>query len=89
MPKAISPFLGKHRAKTHAECRAALCAVCFSGGPFIQAVTTTIESQIQEFLHKDFSLAKYHLPSSICSSCRLKLSKYTKVFYKLKIFQDI
>ena len=67
----------KHRARTHSESRAAVCALCFSSGPTssLQKVTATIESKIQDTVHPDYSLAKDHLPTSICSSCRLKLSK--------------
>ena len=79
-PRAQPPFLQKHRARTHDESRAVLCALCFNrGGKDIRLVTPVIVSQIQRFVHSDYSLAKLHLPTSICGSCRQKLSRYEKV----------
>ena len=72
--------MGKHRARTHSECRAALCALCFTrGAGKLRPITSDIEGQIQTFLQPDFSLKKLSLPTSICGSCRLKLSRFDKV----------
>ena len=74
------PFVGKHRARTHSECRAALCALCFTrGAGKLQSITREIERQVQTLLQADFSLSKLSLPTSICTSCRLKLSRFEKV----------
>ena len=90
MPKApAARYLGKRRAKTHDECRAGLCALCFNGGGDLRLISSKFEVQIQLFLQKDYSLSKSYLPTSICGSCRLKLIKYAKVrkiqeIYKLE-----
>ena len=90
MPKApAARYLGKRRAKTHDECRAGLCALCFNGGGDLRPISSKFEVQIQPFLQKDYSLSKSYLPTSICASCRLKMIKYAKVrkiqeIYKLE-----
>ena len=45
----------------------------------MRPVSLKHEAQIQNFLQKEYSLSKDYLPSSICGSCRNKLSRYEKV----------
>ena len=81
-PRALPPFKQKHRARTHTENRAALCAVCLTSPQSVRPLSANGVTQLQKFLQPGFSLAKDHLPTSICSPCRLKLSKYEKVMLK-------
>ena len=80
-PRAQPLFKQKHRARTHAECRAALCAVCLTSPKSVRPLTAKGVTQLQLFLQPGFSLSKDHLPTSICSPCRLKLWKYEKVMW--------
>ena len=74
----IIPFKKKHRAKTHDECRAALCALCFSSKT-VRPVSSKVDTDIKQFVYPEFSLTSSYLPTSICGTCRLKLSDHDKV----------
>ena len=50
-PRAVLPFKQKYRARTHSECRAALCALCFTSSASLRQLTAGVVSQVQEFLH--------------------------------------
>ena len=65
--------------RSHSESRGCVCGVCFLKGKEMTDIGPDHESLIRRFVNPSFSLSNPGLPSSICSKCRMKLTKLKKV----------
>ena len=83
----LSKFGNKKSARTHEEARGCMCCVCGKklkdnkGG--VKLVSGKLADLVRQFVHKNYSIHNNSHPTAMCGTCRVTLSVFEKVFYKI------
>ena len=65
-------------AKNHKESRKAVCILCLKKGK--ENLSSTVQHRIRSFLSQDIEFEDPHVPSGICTACRISLTQKEKSF---------